>query len=154
MQLMHEQMTTMMRLIETREEDRRGRDRESAIIPPDRETAKPAKLTASDDIEAYLYTFERMMEAYRVDETLWVYRLAPQLTGKAQQAYVVLPRERAGDYDELKAAILRHYNLDEEAYRQRFRTTTKNSEESYRELAIRLKDLMAKWSRDAKRRRR
>ena len=42
---------------------------------------------ATDDIEAYLTTFERLATIYEVDITRWAYLLAPQLTGKAQQAY-------------------------------------------------------------------
>ena len=48
------------------------------------------KLTEEDDIKAYLTTFERLMEGYRVDRDRWSYRLAPNLTGKAQQAFAAL----------------------------------------------------------------
>ena len=48
---------------------------------------KLTKLGRSDDIEAYLTTFECMMAAYGV------YRLAPHLTGKAQQAYAAMSTE-------------------------------------------------------------
>ena len=51
---------------------------------------KLTKLTESDDVEAYLTTFERMMEAYQVDKAKWAYLLAPQLTGKVQQAYAAM----------------------------------------------------------------
>ena len=55
------------------------------------DTVKLNKLTVDDDIEAYLTTFERMMEGYGVNRTRWSYRLAPNLTGKAQQAFAALP---------------------------------------------------------------
>ena len=51
---------------------------------------KLTKLTESEDIEAYLTTFERMMGVYEVTEDRWVFQLAPLLTGKAQQAYAAL----------------------------------------------------------------
>lgn len=44
------------------------------------------KLSDSDDVEAYLTTFEQMMAAFEVDKMRWVFNLAPQLTGKTQQA--------------------------------------------------------------------
>jgi broad specificity phosphatase PhoE len=53
--------------------------------------------------------------------------------------------EKIGDYDELKRAILRRYDINEETYRQRFRSYRKETEESYAELAIRLTDLFNKW---------
>ncbi len=45
---------------------------------------------ASDDVEAYLTTFERLMGAHEVDTTRWAYLLAPQLTGKLLQPYPML----------------------------------------------------------------
>ena len=47
------------------------------------------------DIEAYLATFERIMEAYKVPKSEWMYHLAPQLTGRAQQAFAALPGDNA-----------------------------------------------------------
>lgn len=79
------------------------------------------KLTEGDDIEAYLTTFERVMHGYGVGKNRWSYRLAPNLTGKAQQAFAALPEASAGDYDQLKAAILKRYDVNQETYRLRFR---------------------------------
>ena len=72
-----------------------------------RETSMPkmAKLESDDDIEAYLTTFERMMRACNVAEESWPFRLAPSLTGKAQQAFAALDAEKAKVYREVKAAI-------------------------------------------------
>ena len=109
--------------------------------------AKVAKLTEKDDIEAYLTTFERIMGAYNIAKERWVFKLAPQLSGKAQQAYAALQTDEAKDYEGVKAAILRRYDINEETYRQRFRSTTKGTDESYRELANRIKDLGKKWLR-------
>uniref|UniRef100_A0A1X7VDJ8 Protein kinase domain-containing protein n=1 Tax=Amphimedon queenslandica TaxID=400682 RepID=A0A1X7VDJ8_AMPQE len=57
------------------------------------------------------------MEAYEVPKECWAYRLAPQLTGKAQQAYAAVSSDSAKKYDEVKTAILRRYNINEETYR-------------------------------------
>ena len=113
------------------------------------DAAHPAKLTDSDDIEAYILTFERLMAAYGVEKAHWVVRLAPQLSGKAQQAYAAMPTEEAGQYDRVKEAILRRYNINAETYRQRFRSATRKEDESYRQLAVRLGDL-AKWTKGCK----
>ena len=72
---------------------------------------KLTKLSDSENIEAYLTTFERMMQVYEVEEARWAFLLAPQLTGKAQQAYAALKAEDATKYPEVKAAILRRYNM-------------------------------------------
>ena len=106
------------------------------------------KLGERDDIEAYLRTFERMMAVFEVERGQWSYMLAPQLTGKAQKAFAALEDGAAGDYDSLKAAILKRYGINEEAYRQRLRWLKKQSDESYRELAIRAMETSTKWLQD------
>lgn len=106
------------------------------------------KLMDGDDIEAFLTTFERLMEAYGVEEDRWAFKLAPQLTGKAQQAYAALPTEEAKRYQDLKQAILHRYDINAETYRQRFRKTKKSQEESYRELVVRQQDLLGKWMKE------
>ena len=45
---------------------------------------KVTKLTEADDVEAYLTTFEHLMQAYQVPQERWAFKLAPQLVGKAQ----------------------------------------------------------------------
>ena len=104
-----------------------------------------AKLTEEDDIEAYLTTFERLMTAYEVKRERWAFKLASQLVGKAQQAYAAMSAEDASDYDKLKKAILRRYDINEESYRQHFRSATKKPGETNRELVARLVDLAEKW---------
>ena len=109
-----------------------------------------SKLSEEDDIEAYLTTFERMMAGYSIEKRKWSYRLAPNLTGRAQQAFAALPSADAGDYDKLRAAILARYNVNQETYRQRFRSSKRRSEESHEELVIRLTDLYNKWTKDCR----
>ena len=79
---------------------RKGTD----VDPSDTGTGKlQNKLTEGDNIEAYLTTFERLMQGYGVEKNQWSYRLAPNLTGKAEQAFAALPAASAGDYNQLKA---------------------------------------------------
>ena len=74
------------------------------------------------------------------------FRVAPQLTGKAQQAYAAMAAEDTGDYDQLKAAIFQRYSITE-TYRVRFRSVARARKESYTEMASRVMDLARKWPR-------
>ena len=56
--------------------------------------------------------------------------------------------EDASNCDGVKAAILKRYNIHEETYWQRFRTTKKDTNESHCDLLARLKDLAQKWLKD------
>ena len=110
---------------------------------------KLTKLTESDDIEAYLTMFERMMWAYSVPNSRWAFKLAPQLLGRAQKAYVAMESGEATDYALWKVAILRRYDINCDTYHQRFQNTTKTPEETYRELATRTLDLARKWAKES-----
>ena len=117
-----ERTNVMMRQMETLERLAAGTGvREPAVWGGALGVGKPrlTKLGERDDIEAYLRTFERMMAVFEVERGQWSYMLAPQLTGKAQKAFAALEDGAAGDYDALKAAILKRYGINEEAYRQR-----------------------------------
>ena len=112
---MQEQMDAIMRIVEaTRAAPRAALDDREGISERD---LKLCTLTEANDIEAYLTTFERMMEAYEIDKARWVFKLAPQLSGKAQQTYSTLPTGESNDYDLVKAAVFRRYNVNEETYR-------------------------------------
>jgi len=62
-----------------------------------------------------------------------VFHLAPQLTCKAQLAYAAVPPADMGEYNAVKTAILARYNINTEVYCQRFCSTTRSREESFRE---------------------
>lgn len=107
-----------------------------------------SRFVEGDDIEAFLTTFERLMHMYHVEERRWVAHLAPQLSGRAQQAYAAMHTEDALVYSEVKKAILRRYDINEETYRQRFRAARRKEGEPYIELATRMADLFGKWTAD------
>ena len=48
----------------------------------------------------------------------------------------------------IKAAILQRYDINEEAYRHRFRTVAREAEETNREYTVKLKDLQRKWLKE------
>ena len=85
-----------------------------------------------------------MMAVYSVEEESWAYKLVPLLTGKAQQAYAAMKPEDAGKYPEVKATVLRQYDINEETYWQRFRSTTHQEGEFYSEVITHLGDLVKK----------
>lgn len=143
-----EMMRQQMELLKTIVTDAQERGEKTALkLERDRDV-KVAKLTEEDDIEAYLTTFERLMKAYEVKKERWSFKLAPQLVGKAQQAYAAMAPDEAMDYDKVKRAILRRYDITEESYRQRFRALKRKEEETSREVGARLRDLADKWLKD------
>ena len=68
------------------------------------------------DIEHVLTGFERVATAYRWPDELWVLKLAPLLTGRALAAYANMDQEEAKSYKNVKKAILRRFDINEETY--------------------------------------
>ena len=145
MDFMQEQVERLMKMVESS-----TATDSSKLATSSRLGVKLVALNEKDDIEAYLVTFERIMEGQKIEKTNWAHYLAPQLTGRAQLAFAALPSADASNYDALKAAILTRYDINEEAYRRRFRSASRGRGETNRELAIRMMDLQAKWLRNCK----
>ncbi len=99
----------------------------------------------SDDVEHFLITFERIAAACRWPKQDRAFHLIPLLTGKARAAYVHMDVDDSLDYEELKSAILRKYDINRETYRQRFHSLDVESLECPKELYVRLKELYGKW---------
>lgn len=64
-------------------------------------------MTADDDIEAYLETFQREAIAAGWDQSRWASHLGPLLIGQAQAAYRALSRPKASDFQEVICRALR-----------------------------------------------
>ena len=77
------------------------RQDEAVVAKRGLDGVKLTKLADGDDIEAYLTVFERVMASQEIPEERWSFMLAPQLTGKAQQAYAALSATSAGKYRDL-----------------------------------------------------
>ena len=93
---MRERLERLMGVVEHSHRGEVGSLASGKQVTADRDPLKLPHLTEDDDIEAFLTTFERMMTAYSVDPVRWAFKLAPQLTGRAQQAYAALPVSEAG----------------------------------------------------------
>ena len=147
LQEMQKHVDALLKVVEKSHDGTSGAKREARGAGDEKEV-RLTKLSEADDVEAYLTTFERMMTAFEVQKERWVFKLAPYLTGKAQQAYAAMAAEDAGEYECLKAAILKRYNINEETYRVRFRAVARKPEEGYAEMATRVMDLLRKWTRE------
>jgi len=72
------------------------------------------KLTATDNVEHFLATFERIATQQKWPKEIWATQMAGLLSGKTMAAYAALTPEDAVQYDKVKEAILRSYEINEE----------------------------------------
>ncbi|KAE8289494.1 hypothetical protein D5F01_LYC11196 [Larimichthys crocea] len=68
------------------------------------------------EVETYFGAFERIATALRWPEDVWAISLRCKLTGRAQEACSSLSVEDGLDYNKVKSAIMRAYELVPEAY--------------------------------------
>src|SRR5215469_13699931 len=82
-----------------------------------------------DKIDIYLEKFERIAKESNWDENLWTGKLAPSLTGRANDVYVNLNEEDSKNYEKLKEALLKKYNLTENGYKKKFKESKPENNE-------------------------
>ncbi len=110
------------------------------IVPPFREK----------EVEAYFQAFERIASALKWPTEVWSLMLQCKLTGKAQEVCASLPLEESVQYETVKNAILRAYELVPEHYRQRFRSTKRSMSQTYVEFAREKGLLFDRWIKACK----
>ncbi|GFO39875.1 retroviral-like aspartic protease 1 [Plakobranchus ocellatus] len=76
----------------------------------------------SDDLDIWLTRFERFAESNGWSWEKWSSSLCALLTGRALDCYRWLSAEQAKDYDKVKEALMKKYDLTEDIYRRKFRT--------------------------------
>ena len=64
-----------------------------------------------DEIDSYLRRFERYATAQKWNPDIWATNLSALLKGTALDVYALMPAEKALDYEALKAALLKRYDL-------------------------------------------
>ena len=101
---------------------------------------------AKDDMDAYIERFERFATTQKWDKSTWAVSLSSLLTGKGLDVYTAMPVEQASDYDALKKAVLKRYQLTEEGYRNKFRDCRQLQGETVFQFVARLKRYATRWT--------
>lgn len=103
---------------------------------------KIAPYQDNEDIQDFLDAFEGIMGIQNVERANWVLRLTPLLNGKARTVCTDLG---AGEYDQVKEAILSHYNVNPERCRKRFRSHVWTRDAEPNEWVAKGTKLMKRW---------
>lgn len=103
------------------------------------------KYVEGEDIDVFLRSFERLATLHKWQKAEWALRLIPQLTGKALDTYARLGEVEANDYDVIKNAILKRYNLTASTYKDKFRGCKQFSSETFREFSSRATNYFDHW---------
>ena len=129
---------------------RLGQGRNVAEHPEVREDrAKAPKLPSfvdgKDDLDAYLQRFERFATTAKWEKTGWASKLSALLCGRSLEVYSRLSEEAAQDYDRVKLALMKRYDLTEDGYRRKFRASKSEVDESPEQFIVRLDRYLLRW---------
>lgn len=102
------------------------------------------------EVDRYFSVFERIATSLGWPKTAWSLMLQCRLVGKAMEVYSTLSVEDTLQYDIVKVAILRAYELVPEAYRQKFRNHKKSNSQTFVEFAHEKGILFDKWCMSSK----
>ena len=105
------------------------------LIPPFNES----------EVDKYFQHFERVAQNLKWPIDQWPLLLQSVLRGKAQEAYTALPISECVDYNSVKNAILKAYELVPEAYRQKFRNYHKQESQTHVEFAHEKEVYFDRW---------
>ena len=87
------------------------------------------------EVDKYFLHFEKIATSLEWPKTVWMLLLQSVLMDKARKVYSSMSIEQSSQYETIKKAILKAYELVPEAYRQNFRSYRKQEKQTYTEFA-------------------
>ena len=105
----------------------------------------PSFVDGKDDLDAYLQRFERFATTAKWEKTGWASKLSALLSGRALEVYSRISEEAAQDYDRVKLALMKRYDLTEDGYRRKFRASKPEVDESPEQFIVRLDRYLLRW---------
>ena len=105
----------------------------------------PHFVDGKDNMDAYLERFERFAKNREWPKDSWAIYLGALLQGKALDVYSRLSSKQADNYDDLKQALLKRFQMSAEDFQHKFRTTEPETGESARQYVVRLEHYFDRW---------
>ena len=100
---------------------------------------------AKEQIDAYIHRFERYADAQKWDKSTWATSLSALLKGEALNVYYRLPAEDYDNYDAIKTALLKRYQLTEQGFKEKFRKAYPEHGESFTQFITRIDMYFQRW---------
>ena len=97
------------------------------------------------EVGKYFLLFEKVAEKLNWSKEHWTLLLQSVLIGKAREIYTQLGFEQSHHYETVKELIFKGYELVPEAYRQKFRNSKKDSNQTHAEFARNKEQLFDRW---------
>ncbi|XP_021369220.1 uncharacterized protein LOC110460569, partial [Mizuhopecten yessoensis] len=105
----------------------------------------PAFEEGKDNMNSYINRFERYAIVQGWKKEQWGANLSALLKGRALDVFSRLPMEQSLDFEELKKALLTRFELTEEGFWKKFRSTRPETGETLTQFAFRLDSYFMRW---------
>ena len=99
-----------------------------------------------DNMDMYLRRFERYALINKWDRSYYASYLSTLLRGKALDVYSQLTPTESDDYDKLKNALLKRFQLTEEGFRRKFHGIRMGETEMASQFMVKLADTFDRWT--------
>ena len=139
------------RLQDRQHEDELERLEAQKVLTQPRETIKakspkiPVFNEGKDEMDSYLLRFERYATAQKWEPDTWATGLSALLQGKALDVYALMLKEDALNYDKLKVALLKRYELTEEGFKRKYKKCRPENGEPFQQFTTRMKSYSTRW---------
>ena len=98
-----------------------------------------------DNMDSYLSRFERYAEVQGWKMEQWALHLSALLKGKALDVYSRLPTDDSLEYEKLKSALLKRFELTEEGFRKRFKAARPETGETFVQYFRKSRNYLERW---------
>lgn len=96
-------------------------------------------------MDCYLKRFEWFADNAKWPKDMWATNVSALLQGKAPDVYSRLSPSEAINYDTLRDAVLKRYNLTEEGFRLKVRNSKQEIGETAGQFVVRLTNYLSRW---------
>ena len=103
-----------------------------------------------DDVDMFFLHFEKLATNLNWPKDYWTILLQKAFVGKAREIFAQLSVEQSQKYEYVKDVVLRGYQLNPEAYRQKFRNCQRDINQTFVEFARVKEQLFDRWCHSKK----
>jgi len=141
---------------EAKATERKGKqtDGNGDEVPIGKAVGKVPKMPYFDEerdfMDSYLGRFERFAETQKWKREHWAMYLPARLNGRALDVYSKMPPEQASDFERLKDAPLKRYQLFSDSFKKRFRSAKPKAGETPSQFLTKLDNYLERWIELAK----
>ena len=98
-----------------------------------------------DFMDSYLERFERFALSQKWESKNWALCLSALLRGRALDVYSMMPKDDVNNYELLKDALLKRYQLTADGFKKRFRTAKPETGETPTQFLTRIGNYLERW---------